>query len=141
MKPMRAVLVALPFVMPAVVASAEEPIRMAYDAKQAFDETDTNHDGLVDPPEFYERITETFFHGDADKNGKLEKGEYEAVVVIETDFDAVDRDRDGVVTLIEFFRARGEVFDQVDSNADGALSEQEVIAGFEAPPKPQAEPK
>ena len=137
MKSFRGLLAAL-LAFGATAALADEAARKPYDPKQAFAETDSNKDGVVDPPEFYERVTESFYLGDADKSGALDQAEYEAVVVIETNFSSVDRDGDGKVTLIEFFRSRGEVFDQVDTGKDGTLTEAEIVEGFQGGGKPAA---
>lgn len=141
MKRFRIFLAAIPLIAAAPAAFSADPIPLAYDPKVAFAESDGNNDGAIDPPEFYERMTEVFYLGDADKDGKLDPAEYDAVVVIREEFGAVDRSGDGKVTLIEFFRARDEVFEQVDANHDGSLSEEEVVVGFRGEGAPGAEKK
>ena len=136
MKRFQGFLAALLLVAAGPAARAADPVPMKHDPKQAFDETDGNKDGVIDPPEFYERVTESFYFGDVDKSGTLEQGEYEAVVVIEKNFSSVDGNGDGKITMIEFFRSRGEVFDQVDTNEDGTLSEEEVVNGFQGGARP-----
>ena len=137
MKRCRALLVALSLVhLAAPAAPAAEPVPTAYDPKQAFEEADANGDGVVDPPEFYDRMTEIFYLGDVNKDGTLDRAEHDAVVVIVTDFSVVDTNGDGKVSLIEFFRARQEVFEEVDTSRDGTLSEEEVVTGFRGPEKP-----
>ena len=70
--------------------------------------------------------------GDVNKDGKLSKEEYDAVVVIREDFSAADRDGDGFVSRTEFVRARLPLFKQADKNDDGVLSVEEVTALYEA---------
>jgi Ca2+-binding EF-hand superfamily protein len=107
----------------------------AYDPKQAFQETDTNHDGSIELDEFSARLIDVFFMGDTNKDGKLSKEEYDAVVVIREDFSAADHDKDGFVSRTEFIRARLPLFQQADKNEDGVLSLEEVTTLYEAKKK------
>ena len=113
-------------------ASAQQ---RAYDPKQAFQETDANHDGSIELDEFSARLTDVFFMGDTNKDGKLSKEEYDAVVVIREDFSAADHDKNGFVSRNEFIAARLPLFKQADKNGDGVLSIEEVTILYEAKKK------
>ena len=119
----------------ALCAGTASAQQRAYDPKQAFKEADTNHDGSIELDEFSARLVDVFFMGDANKDGKLSKEEYDAVVVIREDFGAADRDGDGFVSRTEFVRARLPLFKQADTNDDGVLSIEEVTALYEAKKK------
>ena len=103
-----------------------------YDPHKAFKEADKNKDGAIEMSEFYERITDVFFIGDTNKDGKLSKDEYDAVVVTRTDFVTVDKNGDGFVSESEFIATRIPLFEQADKNKDGKLSEDEVTSMYEA---------
>ena len=116
----------------ALFAGTASAQQRAYDPKQAFKETDTNHDGYIELDEFSARLTDVFFMGDTNKDGKLSKEEYDAVVVIREDFAAADVDKDGFVSRTEFVHARLPLFQQADKNDDGKLSIEEVTTLYEA---------
>ena len=109
-------------------ARAQQP---AYDPHKAFQEADTNHDGSIDLGEFHERLVNVFFLGDRNKDGKLSRDEYDAVVVIREEYGDVDRDEDGMISQTEFIRVRLPLFKQSDTNDDGKLAEQEITAAYE----------
>jgi Ca2+-binding EF-hand superfamily protein len=104
----------------------------AYDVKAAFDETDGNDDGLIEIDEYFDRLIEIYFHGDADKNGTLSPEEFARAVVINEPFAEVDRNGDGKLDRREFVRARLPIFLSTDSDKDGALSMAEVEAALAA---------
>ena len=112
-----------------VGARAQQP---AYDPHKAFQEADTNHDGSIELGEFHERLVDVFYMGDRNKDGKLSKDEYDAVVVIREEYGDVDHDGDGMISQTEFIRARLPLFQQSDSNDDGKLSEEEITAAYQA---------
>jgi Ca2+-binding EF-hand superfamily protein len=116
----------------ALCAGTATAQQRAYDPKQAFKEADTNHDGQIELDEFSARLTDVFFMGDVNKDGKLSKEEYDAVVVIREDFSAADTNHDGFISRTEFIHARLPLFQKADTNGDGVLSEAEVIALYEA---------
>jgi Ca2+-binding EF-hand superfamily protein len=111
---------------------AAEPER--YDVEGAFAETDTSKDGLIEIDEFFDRLVEIYFHGDADKNGTLSPAEFARAIVVPQEFSTVDRNGDGVVDRREFVRARLPVFQEADLDKDGALSLAEVKAALEGKP-------
>jgi Ca2+-binding EF-hand superfamily protein len=116
----------------AASARAQQP---AYDPHKAFMEADKNKDNAIEMSEFYERSVDVFFLGDKNKDGKLSKEEYDAVVVIQEDYKQVDTDGDGMISESEFITARVPLFKQADANHDGKLSEQEVTSAYEAKKK------
>ena len=113
-------------------ASAQQP---GYDPHQAFKEADKNHDGYIEMDEFYERNVDLFFIGDRNKDGTLNREEYEAIVVVREDFTKVDQNGDGVLSEAEFISMRVPLFQQADKNHDGKLSEPEVTDAYEAKKK------
>ena len=102
----------------------------AYDPRAAFAETDTDKNGVVDRGEFNARIVEVFYFADSDKDGTLTPEEQKRLVFPE-DFKTVDKNSDGRLTLREFLRVRFVDFDVADTNEDGVLSVEEVVAAFE----------
>jgi Ca2+-binding EF-hand superfamily protein len=101
-----------------------------YDVRAAFDQTDANKDGLIEIDEYFDRLVEIYFHGDADKNGTLSPEEFSKAVVIQEPFSEVDRDGNGVVDRREFVRARLPIFQSADADKDGGLSFDEVEAAL-----------
>jgi Ca2+-binding EF-hand superfamily protein len=102
-----------------------------YDVSAAFAEADVNKDGSVEINEYFDRLVETYFHADTDKNGTLSKEEFVKAVVIEEDFAKVDIDSNGVVDRREFVRSRLPLFQASDTDHDGGLSLAEVRAALE----------
>ena len=66
-----ALLAAASLVLPALVARADPPAP-AYDVRAAFDEADANKDGEIEIGEFYDRLVDTFYLGDVNKDGYLD---------------------------------------------------------------------
>jgi Ca2+-binding EF-hand superfamily protein len=128
----------IPFALGALLASsasAQAPQQRAYDPHQAFVESDKNKDGFIEMSEFVERINDVYFLGDTNKDGKLSKDEYDAIVVIREDYTIVDKNGDGVISESEFVAARVPLFEKADTDKDGKLSEQEIKAAYEAKKK------
>jgi hypothetical protein len=110
------------------VARAEDA--PAYDVKAAFDQTDQNHDGAIEIDEFYDRLVDVFFLGDADKDGFLTEEEFVAVVVVKEDFAKVDKSGEGKLSRQEFVGARLPHFIEIDTDKSGSLSLVEVQAAL-----------
>jgi len=104
------------------------------DPRQAFKETDTNGDGLVDHQEYHVRIVEVFYFADANKDGFLDPNELTALAFPE-DFKDDDKDANGRVSLREFLRVRFADFPKVDKDGDGMLSVDEVVEASEGKSK------
>ena len=116
------------------VAQAGDP-QPPYDAKAAFAEADTDHDGEIDLCEFRERVIEIFYRADTDKNGSLSPTEYQQLP-FSGDFKDADPAGTGRITLHDFIAVRYRQFIEADGNKDGELSVAEVIAVSEGR-KPQ----
>lgn len=116
----------------AAAASATEP--PAYDVRAAFIETDRNGDNAIEINEFYDRLVDIYFLGDADKDGFLSEEEFVKVVVIKEDFTQIDKNSDGKLSKKEFVSGRLEMFFVIDTDDDGALSLAEVTGALEARP-------
>ncbi len=112
------------------LARGGEPVDK-YDPKAAFQEADTNHDGVVDHEEFQERMIEVFYNADRNKDGFLDAEELKSLAFPQ-DFKASDKDAQGRVSLRTFLRVRFHSYDLADTNHDGVLSLQEVTATYAA---------
>jgi Ca2+-binding EF-hand superfamily protein len=110
-------------------ARAAEP-GASYDPRQAFAETDTNHDGRIDLAEFHERIVDVFYFTDTNKDGFLSPEEY-ARLPFSGSFTVADINGDGKLSLHEFVAVRFHQFLAADANHDCELSLEEVIAAYE----------
>lgn len=118
---------AFSLVLASAAARADAPAASAHDPHQAFRETDTNHDGLVDHAEFAVRITDIFFLHDTDKDGGMSAEELARLEVPTDNTKKADRDHDGSVSFREFEAARFQDFDEADTDQDGQLSLDEVL--------------
>jgi len=105
--------------------------KISHDPRAAHAKADTNDDGYVDVEEYHHRITEVYFHGDKDKDGRMTYDETDEVVVFQEDWTVVDTNDDGMVSLHEFVRDRMLDFNDVDTNLDGMLSPDEVVDAYE----------
>jgi hypothetical protein len=128
---MRTILTAMVVVIAFGGWARAEGLSAMYDPRVAFQETDTNQDGVIDRAEFQERLTWIFYKADLDKNGYLDVTEQKKLVFPE-DFATDDRDHDGRVSLREFLRIRFIDYDKADTDRDGVLSLDEVVAVYEA---------
>jgi len=63
---------------------------------------------------------------DRNRDGSLDRGEYEKIPGEKTKFEDLDTDKNGKLSLGELRRAARERFDRQDRNADGVLSEEEL---------------
>jgi Ca2+-binding EF-hand superfamily protein len=112
--------------LPALAADAPPK----HDPRQAFKESDTNGDGVVDHAEYQARIVEVFYFADVNKDGYLDEGEL-LILAFPEDFKAQDRDANGRVSLREFLRVRFADFPNVDTDGDGVLEVEEVVSAYE----------
>ncbi len=114
----------------AVAAAARAEAPAGYDVRAAFAEADQNSNGSIEIDEYYDRLVEIFFAGDANKDGFLSREELARTVVIPESFEQADRDADGRVSRREFVRVRLPLFLQLDTDGDGELSFAEVTAAL-----------
>ena len=120
----------LPALLTASVVFGAEASRL--DRQTIVRAADTNHDGQIDRVEYLQRMTDTFFFIDANKDGYLTNTEIQATVrgVQPQDMRAADGNSDGKISIYEFHKAVDGNFDAADTNADGRLSMQEVKKEF-----------
>jgi hypothetical protein len=109
----------------AAAAQEKTPTPAHQDPRAAHAETDTSRDGFIDHEEFHRRMVEVFYHGDADKNGKLSQAEF-AVLATEVPFGSMDKNADGGIALPEFVDFRVDQFEEADTNGDERLSLSEL---------------
>jgi len=107
-----------------------------YDPKSAFEESDENKDGKIDPAELYARLTEVFYLNDVNRDGFLDVTEYDAAIVRPGSFDQTDTNHDGKISLQEFYRDRATLWEQADTDHDRALTFEEVEQAW-TPAKPK----
>jgi Ca2+-binding EF-hand superfamily protein len=112
----------------AYTAHAED--QASYDVKAAFAQTDHNKDGAIEVDEYFDRLVDTFFLGDTDKDGFLTEEEFVKVVVVKEDFAQVDKSGDGKLTRQEYVSARLPHFIALDTDKSGNLSLAEVEAAL-----------
>jgi EF hand len=95
--------------------------------KQIIESADRNKDGRIGRVEFLERMKETFYFIDNDKDGSVVVVEYQLIQVGDPKrFAAADRNKDGKLTLDEFLKAVSADFDDADRNDDGVIDEEEM---------------
>jgi Ca2+-binding EF-hand superfamily protein len=136
--PLIVVLIAAPVL--AQVGPGDKPATPShgppYDPRAAFAEADTNHDGVIDQEEFYERMVEVFYQADANKDGVLSPSECSETLVQKVNISAADLNHDGKLSLQEFMRARFKEYDRADTNDDGMLELDEVLHAYQTGGKP-----
>jgi Ca2+-binding EF-hand superfamily protein len=95
--------------------------------KQIIESADRNKDGRIGRVEFLERMKESFYFIDNDKDGSVVVVEYQLIQVGDPKrFAAADRNKDGKLTLDEFLKAVSADFDDADRNDDGVIDEEEM---------------
>jgi Ca2+-binding EF-hand superfamily protein len=101
------------------------------DVTVAFTETDSNGDGVIEIDEYYRRLVDVFFLGDANRDGYLTEEEFVKVVLQKEDFAELDKSQEGKLSKREFIAARLPVYLVIDTDDDGVLSLTEVTAAYE----------
>ena len=129
MKPSGAIVAFVLMAFAAGIAGAQQAA--PYDVKVAFVEADLNGDGSIEIDEYFHRLVDVFFLGDANKDGFLTEEEFVKVVVLKEDFAEIDKSKEGKVDRREFIAARLPLFLVIDTDDDGALSITEVTAAYE----------
>ena len=98
-------------------------------AGQSFSTSDLDKDGKIDRAEYQRRMVEVFYFADKNKDGVVT---VEEIAVIETvdeaAFKKADKNGDGRLTVNEFVTYRMIQFDEADTNHDGVLTIEEVRA-------------
>jgi Ca2+-binding EF-hand superfamily protein len=101
----------------------------AQDTREFFEETDLDHNGVIDRQEYRRRMVEVFYFADKNKDGVVTIEELRAVGPVDPEkFRAADKKGDGALTLEEFVEYRMTNFDAADTNKDGVLTFEEVQA-------------
>lgn len=89
--------------------------------------TDLNKDGKIDRAEYQRRMVEVFYFADKNKDGVVTIEEIAAIETVdEVAFKKADKNGDGKLTLNEFVTYRVIQFDEADANHDGVLTLEEV---------------
>jgi Ca2+-binding EF-hand superfamily protein len=101
------------------------------DVTVAFTETDSNSDGVIEIDEFYRRLVDVFFLGDANRDGYLTEDEFVKVVLVKEDFAELDKSKEGKLSKREFIAARIPMFLVIDTDDDGVLTLTEITAAYE----------
>jgi hypothetical protein len=90
----------------------------------AFQTTDANKDGQIDRSEFQGRVLWEFSSRDLDKDGFLTRNELPHLPVEAV--RAADGDSDGKLSAIEYMNQRLKEYAGADQNRDGVLTQAEV---------------
>jgi Ca2+-binding EF-hand superfamily protein len=101
----------------------------AQTAGETFSTSDLDKNGKVDRAEYQRRMVEVFYFADKNKDGAVTIEEIAAIETVdEKAFKTADRDRSGNLTVNEFVAYRMIQFDEADANKDGVLTIEEVQA-------------
>ncbi len=96
---------------------------------EPFSLTDIDKNGRIDRQEYQKRMVEVFYFADRNKDGFVTVEELAAIEEVDTAaFAAADVNHDGKLTEDEFVAYRMVDFDAADKNKDGVLTYEEVQA-------------
>lgn len=110
--------------LPMLAAGSDTP---ASSQTSAFNISDLDKNGRIDRAEYQRRMVEVFYFADKNKDGVVTVEEVaEIETVDETAFKTADRDRNGKLTVNEFVAYRMIQFDEADANNDAVLTVEEV---------------
>jgi Ca2+-binding EF-hand superfamily protein len=119
----------LALVLLAPTSGWADEIPPPHDPRAAHAATDRDHNGEIDREEFEQRIIQTFYFADVDKDGFVTIGQLtvfdEALL-----FETADLDSDSRVSLAEFLIVRFENFREADADGSNTLSVEEVVEAF-----------
>jgi Ca2+-binding EF-hand superfamily protein len=98
-------------------------------AGESFSTSDLDKNGRIDRAEYQRRMVEVFYFADKNKDGVVTIEEIAAIETVdEAAFKTADRDGGGKLTVNEFVAYRMIQFDEADVNNDGVLTIEEVQA-------------
>lgn len=96
-------------------------------ASGSFSTSDLDKNGKIDRAEYQRRMVEVFYFADRNKDGVVTIEEIVAIEPLDDKaFKAADRDGSGTLTVNEFVAYRMIQFDEADRNKDGVLTVEEV---------------
>jgi hypothetical protein len=110
--------------VPVVLAGVSHAPAQTPGSTPAFQATDANKDGQIDRGEFQGRLLYEFSSRDQDKDGFLTPSEVPDVTA--EAIRAADGDSDGKLSAIEYMNQRLKDFDAADRNRDGVVTQAEV---------------
>lgn len=112
-----------------LLTAAATPPAAAQTMEEWFAASDLNKDGKVDRAEYQRRMVEVFYFADKNKDGVVTIEEIAAIETVdEVAFKKADKNGDGRLTVNEFVTYRMIQFDEADTNHDGVLTIEEVRA-------------
>jgi hypothetical protein len=109
---------------PVVLATVPAALAQTPGSTAAFQATDANKDGKIDRGEFQGRLQYEISSRDQDKDGFLTPGELPDLTA--EAHRAADGDSDGKLSAIEYMNQRFKEFEAADRNRDGVLTQAEV---------------
>ncbi|MDD5170345.1 MAG: EF-hand domain-containing protein [Syntrophales bacterium] len=101
---------------------------IVWGADTALGTLDKNKDGRLDMKELDEEAQSIFRQHDRNRDGYLDRGEFEAVKGAHSPFTSLDTTRDGRIDPAELKKAAERRFKECDTNNDGYLDEAELNA-------------
>ncbi len=108
---------------------AASPGVRAQSEGEPFSLTDIDKNGRIDRQEYEKRMVEVFYFADRNKDGVVTVEELAVVEEVDTKaFRAADKNGDGKLSVDEFVAYRMVDFDAADKNKDGVLTYEEVQA-------------
>jgi hypothetical protein len=110
--------------VPVVLAGVSHALAQTPGSTPAFQAIDANKDGQIDRGEYQGRLLYEFSARDQDKDGHLTPSELPDVTA--EAIRAADGDSDGKLSAIEYMNQRLKEFDAADRNRDGVVTQAEV---------------
>jgi EF hand len=110
-----------------LLATGSPGVASAQSEGEPFGLTDYDKNGRLDRQEYQKRMIEVFYFADRNKDGVVTVEELAAIETVDQKaFRAADRSGDGKLTVEEFVAYRIVDFDAADKNKDGVLTYEEV---------------
>ena len=110
-----------------LLIAAAAPGASAQSEGEPFSLTDIDKNGRIDRSEYQERMVEVFYFADRNKDGVVTVEELAVVETVDpAAFRAADKNGEGRLTVEEFVAYRMGDFDAADKNKDGVLTFEEV---------------